>query len=146
MLMSGLGLPNQSPENSGQCNGLVHGPTGGSGRQSLQVEWKVMLDWGRGLNRFDFERSTDVGERAGTKGKRFGVVGLPSLVLGAKVKCPRVLKIRGKDNCFISSLSGQLNSKIPRIQSHKGKFQLPVQEVFLGEGVKPVDSIAEAAC
>lgn len=110
------------------------------------MEWKIVLNRRRGLDRIDFESGTDVGKGARTEGKRFGVMSLPSLVLSAKVECPRVLEVRGKDNRFVSGLSGQLNTEIPGVQGHKGKFQVLIQEVLLSEGVEAADCIAEAAC
>lgn len=110
------------------------------------MEGEVMLDRRRRLNGLDLEGSTDIRKRTRTEGEGLRVVGLPSLVLGAKVECPGVLEVWGKDDRLVSSLPRELNTKIPRIQGHKGKFKVLAQEVFLGEGVKSADSIAEAAC
>lgn len=48
---------------------------------------------------------------------------LPTLVFGAKVESARVLKVRGEHNSFVTSLTGQLDTKIPSIQGNKHKVQ-----------------------
>jgi hypothetical protein len=88
VLVRRLRLPNQAAENASQSDGLLHGPAGRGGGQCLKVEGEVMLDRSRGLDRFNFKRSADVGKRAGAERERLGVMGLPSLVLGAEVKGP----------------------------------------------------------
>ena len=105
-----------------------------------------MLDRRRRLERLDFKGGTDVREGAGAEGKRLGVVSLPSLVLGAKVECPRMLKVSGKDNGLVSGLARQLNTEVPGIQGHKSEFEVLGDEVLLSEGVEAANSIAEAAC
>lgn len=105
-----------------------------------------MLNGGRGLNGFDFQSGTDVGEGAGTEGKRLGMVSLPTLVLGTKIKGARVLQVGREDDGLVSSLPRKLHTEIPRVQRHEGKLQVLADEVFLSEGVETVDGIAESAC
>lgn len=146
VLVRGLGFADEPAEDAGQGDGLVHGASGGGGGQGLQVEGKVVLDGSGGLDGFDFEGSADVGEGTRAKGQGLGVVSLPSLILGAKVKRPGVLKIRRQHHRLVASLTGQLHPKVPRIQCHKGEFQVLADEMFLGEGVKAVDGVAESTC
>lgn len=68
MLMWGLGLADQAAEDAGQRNGFLHGPAWRRGGQRLQMEREVVFDGGGGLNGFDFEGGTDVGEGTGTEG------------------------------------------------------------------------------
>lgn len=146
MLMRGLRLPDQAAQHSGQGDGLLHSAPGRGGSQRLQVEGKVVLDGGGGLDGLDFEGGADVGERAGAEGQRLGVVSLPSLIFGTEVECPGVLKVCRKHDCLVPSLTRQLYTKIPRIQRHKGELQVLADEVFLGESVEAVDGVAESAC
>ena len=141
-----LRLANQTAKNSCQSDGLLHGTARRGGSQGLQVERQVVLDGGRRLNGLDLEGSTDVGQGTGAEGQRFGVVSLPSLVLGTQVEGARVLQVRGKDDGLVASLAGQLDAEIPRVQSYKGKFVVVLGEVLLGELVQAVDGIAERAC
>lgn len=146
VFMRRLGLADQSSEHSSQSDGLLHGPSRRSGGQSLQMEGEVVLDGGGGLDGFDFEGGADVGERAGAERQRLGVVSLPSLIFGAQIEGARVLEVRGEDDRLVSGLTRQLHPKIPRIQRHEGKLQVLADEVFLGEGVKAGDGIAESTC
>lgn len=146
MLVRRLGLADQTAEHTREGNSFLHGPSRRSGRQGLQVEGKVVLNGGRGLNGFDFQSGTDVGEGAGTEWKRLGMVSLPTLVLGTKIKGARVLQVGREDDGLVSSLPRKLHTEIPRVQRHKGKLQVLADEVFLSEGVEAVDGIAESAC
>ena len=146
VLVWGLRLADQAPQDTGEGDGFLHSTAGGGGGQGLQVERQVVFDGGGGLNGLNFEGGTDVGQRAGAKGKRLGVMGLPSLVFGTKVEGARVLEIGRKDDGLIAGLAGQLNTKIPRIQGDKGKLQVLGEKVFLGESVEPVDSVTESTC
>lgn len=141
-----LRLANQAAENASQSDGLLHCPARRGGGQCLKVEREVMFDRSGGLDRFNFKRSTDIGKRAGTERERLRVVGLPSLVLGAEVKGPGVLKIRGKDDSLVTSLTGQLHSEIPRIQRYKGELEILADEVFLGKSIEAVDCVTEGTC
>lgn len=95
MLMRRLRLADQTAQHTSEGDGFLHGTAGGSGGQGLQVEGQVVFDGRGGLDGLDFESGADVGEGAGAKGERLGVMGLPSLVLGAKVKGTGVLEVRG---------------------------------------------------
>lgn len=91
VLVSRLRLADETTEDSSKRNGLFHGTTGRCWRKSLEVEGQVVLDRRRGLNWLDLQSSADVGQGAGAERQRLGVVCLPSLVFGAKIKSPRVL-------------------------------------------------------
>lgn len=146
MFMRGLRLADQTSEDSGQRDGFFHGPPRRRWRQCLQMERKIVLDWRGGLDRFDLEGSADIGQGAGTKRQRLRVVGLPSLVLGTKVKGARVLQVRRQNDGLVSSLTGQLYAEIPGVEGHERELEILGDEVFLGEGIKPVDGIAEGPC
>ena len=146
VLMRGLRFADQTTENAGQGDGLLHGTTGRGGSQSLQVKRQVVFDRGRRLDGFDFECGTDIGQRAGTKGQRLRVMGLPSLVFGPQVKGARVLQVGREDNGLVAGLAGQLHPEIPRIQGHKRKLEVLADQMFLGEGIEPVDGITEGTC
>lgn len=146
MLMRGLRLADQTSEDSGQRDGFFHGPPRRRRRQCLQMERKIVLDWRGGLDGFDLEGSTDIGQGAGTKGQRLGVVGLPSLVFGTQVKGARVLQVRRQDDGLVSSLTGQLHPEIPGVEGHERELEILGDEMLLGEGIKPVDGITEGPC
>ena len=86
VLVRRLGLANQTAENASQSDSLLHGTARRSRGQGLQVEREVMLDGGARLHGLHLESRTDVGQRRGPKGKRLGMVLLPSLVLLAEVE------------------------------------------------------------
>lgn len=146
VLMRGLGFADQAPEDAGQSDGLFHGPARRRRSQRLQMEGQVVLDRGRRLHGFDFESSTDVGQRAGPKGQRLRVMRLPSLVFGAQVEGARVLQIRRQDDGLVAGLTGQLHPQIPRIQRHKRKLEVLADQMFLGERIEPVDGITKGTC
>lgn len=68
VLVRGLRLANQAAEDAGQRNGFLHGPSWRCWGERLQVEGEVVFDGGGGLDGFNFEGGTDVGEGAGTEG------------------------------------------------------------------------------
>ena len=123
-------------------SGVISGPThlGLRGRVASRTVQSG------GLDGLDLEGSADVGEGARTEGQRLGVVGLPALIFGAQVECPRVLQVCGQHDGLVTGLAGQLHAQIPRIQRHKGKLQVFAREVFLGEGIESGDGIAESPC
>lgn len=146
VLVRGLRLADQTAEDTGEGDGLLHGAAGGSGSQSLQVERQIVFDRSGGLNGFNLESGADVGKRAGAKGQRLGVMGLPSLVLGTEVKGARVLEVGRQDDGLVAGLAGQLDTEIPRVEGHEGKLEVLADEVFLGKSVETVDGIAESTC
>ncbi len=87
VLVGWLGLVDQSAEDTCEGDGLLHGAAGRCGSQGLQVEGQVVLDGGAGGDGLNLEGGTDVGEHGWTEWQGFGVVLLPSLVLGAEVEC-----------------------------------------------------------
>jgi hypothetical protein len=145
VLVGRLGLADQTAENSCKSDGLLHGTTRRGGSQGLQVEGQVVLDRGRRLNGLNLEGGTDVGQGAGAKGQRLGVVGLPSLVLGAQIEGARVLQVGREDDGLVASLTGQLDAEVPRVKGDKGKLEVVLGEVLVGELVEAVDGIAERA-
>ena len=70
---------------------------------------------------------------------------LPSLIFGAEVKGARVLEVWWQDDGLITSLTWQLNAKVPRIQCHKGKLKVLAKEMFLSKIVKGVDGVAKSS-
>ena len=90
----------------------------------MEMEWEVVLDWGGRLDRLDFESGADVGQSTGSEWKRLWVVCLPSLILGTKIKRPRVLKIWWKDDGLISCFPRQLHPQVPRVECDKGKLEV----------------------
>lgn len=108
------------------------------------MERKIVFN-GRGrLHGLDLEGGTDIRQRTRTEWQRFGMVRLPPLVFGPEIESARVLKVRRKHNGLVPSLPGKLNAEIPRVQCHKGKFEVLAEEVFLGEGIEAVDGITES--
>lgn len=62
VILGGLRLADQTTKNAGQGDGFLHGATGRSGSQSLQVERQVVLDGRTRLHRLHLESRADVGE------------------------------------------------------------------------------------
>lgn len=143
MLMSRLGLADQTTKNSSQRNRLLHSTSRGGRSQCLQMEGKIVFNGSGRLHGLDFEGGTDIRQRTRTEWQRLGMMRLPPLVFGPKIKSARVLKVRRKHDSLVPSLPGQLDTKIPRIQSHKGEFEVLAEKMFLGEGVETVDGITE---
>ena len=146
MIEGRLGLADQPPQHASQRNGLLHGPAGRRGGQGLQMEWEVVFDRRGGLNGLDFQGGADVGQRTGAERQRLRMMRLPSLVLGAQVKGPRVLQIWRQHHSLVPGLPRQLDTQIPRVQRHKGKLEVLADEVFLGKGVEAVDGVPEGTC
>lgn len=146
MLVRRLRLANQTPQDPGESNGLIHGTARRGGGQCLQVEGQVVLDGGRRLDGLDLEGGADVGERTGAERERFRVVGLPALIFGAQVESPGVLQVCRQHDRLVTSLAGQLHAQIPRIQRHKRKLEMFAGEVFLGKGIESGDGVAEGTC
>jgi hypothetical protein len=69
------------------------------------MEGQVVFNRGGGLNGFNFEGGTDVGERTRAEGQRLRVVSLPSLILGTKIERSGVLEIWGKNDRLVSGLT-----------------------------------------
>jgi hypothetical protein len=141
-----LGFANQTAEDPGEGDRLLHGTARRGGSQCLQVEGQVVFDGSRGLNGLDFEGSTDVGEGAGSERQRLGVVGLPALIFGAQVKSAGVLQEWGQDNGLVTGLAGQLHAQIPRIQRHKSKLELLGGKVLAGKSIESGNGITEGTC
>lgn len=80
-----------------------------------------MLNRSTGLDRFDLERCTDVGEHRGTEGQRLGMVLLPSLILGTKIEGAGVLEIGGKYDGLVTGFAGELDTEIPSVEGNKDK-------------------------
>lgn len=145
MLMRRLRLADESFENASQGDGFLHCAAGRGRGESLQVEWQVVFDRGRGLYGLDFEGRADVGQRAGAKRQGLWVMCLPSLVFGTEVERAGVLEVRGQDDGLVASLTRQLYTEIPRVEGHERKLQVLGDEVFLGKGIEAVDGVPESA-
>jgi hypothetical protein len=143
VLMGWLRLADQTTEHSGQCDGLLHSSAWRSWRQGLQVEGQVVLDRGAGLDGFDLERSTDVGEHGRAEGERFRVVLLPSLVLGAEIEGTGVLEVWRENDGLVSGLTRQLDTEVPRVEGDEGEIEVLGGQMLRGEGVEAVDGITE---
>ena len=146
MLVGRLGLADQPAKDASKGDGLLHGTPGRGGSQSLQMERKVMLDRGGGLDGLDLEGSADVGKVAGAERQGLGVVLLPALVFSAQVESTAVLEVRRQDDGLVAGFPGQLDAHVPRVEGHKGEFEVLGEEVLLGKGVEAVDGIAEGSC
>ena len=70
---------------------------------------------------------------------------LPSLVLGAKVKGPRVLEIGRKHDSLVAGFPRKLDTQVPGIERNKDKVQVLGRQMLRGEGVEPVDGVSEGA-
>lgn len=145
VLLGGLGLANQTPQDSGECNGLLHGTAGRSRSQCLQMKGEVVLDGCAGLDGLDFKSRTDVGEHRGAERQRLGVVLLPALVFSAEVEGSRVLQIGGEDNSLVTSLAGKLNPEVPRIESDKGKVEVLGGQVLGSKSIESRDRISKGS-
>lgn len=136
-----LGLPNQATKNTREGDGLLHGATGASGCQGLQVERQVMLNRSAGLNGLDLESSTDVAQHGWAEGQRLGVMLLPPLVLGTQVEGPGVLEVWRENHSLVSGLTGELDPKIPRVESDEDEFEVLRGQVLVGERIEPVNRV-----
>lgn len=146
VLMRGLRLANQTPEDSSQSDGFFHRTSGRRGSQGLEVERKVVLDGCGRLDGLNFEGGTDVGQRAGAKGQRFRVMSLPPLVFSAKVEGAGVLQVWRQNHGLVTGLSRKLDTEIPRVQGNKGELQVLAQQVLLSKRVEAVDGVPKGSC
>lgn len=73
------------------------------------------------------------------------MVSLPPLVFRTQIEGARVLEVRRKNHGFITGLSGQLNAKVPRVESDEGELEAFGHEVFLGKGIEASDCVSEGA-
>lgn len=146
MFVLGLRLSDQTTQNTGECDGLLHGSTRRSWCEGLQVKGQIVLDRCRGLHRFHLKSGTNVGQRARPERQRFGMMLLPFGVFCAQVVCSGVLQIGRQDHSLVAGLSRQLNTEIPRVERDKGEFQVFRDQVFVGEIVKPGNCISEGTC
>lgn len=106
---------------------------------------KIMLDRCRGLYGFDFKGGADVGQGTGAERQRLRMMCLPALVLSSEVECPRVLKVRWKNDCLVPSFTRKLNAKVPGVKCNKCKFEVVWEKVVLSKLVEKIDSVAEGA-
>lgn len=141
VILRGLRLADQTAKNAGQGNGLLHGATGRSGSQSLQVERQVVLNGRTRLYRLHLESRADVGEHRGPKGQRLGVVLLPSLIFSSQVKGARVLQIRRQHNSLVAGFSRELNSEVPGIEGDEDEIEVFRSQILGSERVEAGDGI-----
>lgn len=105
-----------------------------------------MLDRCGRLDGFDLEGGTDVGQGAWAERKGLRMVLLPPLVFRTEIERSRVLEVGRKNDGLIACLAGKLDTEIPRIEGHEGELEVLGQQMFLGKGIEPVDSIPEGTC
>lgn len=145
MLLGRLRLSDQAAEHAGEGNSLLHGTARRGRGQCLQVKGKIVLDGGAGLDGLDLESGADVGEHGRTKRQRLGMVLLPALVFRSQVKGSGVLEIGGENDGLVTSLTGKLNSKIPGIESDKGKFEVLGGQVFGSKSIESRDGVSKGS-
>jgi hypothetical protein len=143
MIGERLRLSDKTSQNSGKCDCFFEGAARILRSKSLKVEGKIVLDWCRRLNGFNFKSCTNICKSTGAKRQRLWMMRLPVLVFGAEVEGARVLEVRWQNNRLVTRLTWQLDPQIPCIQGHKRKFQVVGQEMLLCELVKPIDGFAE---
>lgn len=146
VLVCWLRLGNQAAENPGKSDCLLHGTAWRSWCQSLEVEWQVVLDWGRCGDWLNLEGGADVGEHRWAEWERLWVVLLPSLVLGAEIESTGVLEVWWKDNGLIASLTWKLNTEIPRIERDEREIEVLGGQILVGECIETGNGISESAC
>lgn len=145
VLVGRLGLVDQSAQDASKGDGLLHGAAWGRWCQGLQVERQVVLDGGAGGDGLNLERGTDVGEHGWPEWQGFGVVLLPSLVLGAEVECAGVLEVWWQDDGLVAGLTGKLDAEIPRVEGDEREVEVLRGQVLGGECVEAGDGITESA-
>lgn len=145
MLMRRLGLANETTENTGKGDSLLHRPTGRSWGESLQVERKVVLDGSTGLDWLDLKSGADVGEHGRPEGKRLGMMLLPSLVFSAEVEGTGVLEVGRKDYSLIPSFARKLDTEVPGIEGDEDELKVLRRQVLDGKGIETVNGVPECA-
>ena len=145
VLVSWLRLVNQATKNAGKSNGLLHSTAWRRWSQRLEVEWKVVLNWGGGSDWLDLKSSADVGKHRWAEWERLRVVLLPSLVLSAEVEGAGVLEVWWEDNSFVAGLARKLNTEVPAVEGDEGELEVLRGQVLVGKRIEAGDSIAESA-
>lgn len=146
VLVGWLRLLDQATENAGKSDSLLHSTAWAGWSQSLEVEWKVVLDWGRGGDRLDLKSGTDVGEHRWAEWEGLRVVLLPSLVLGAEIESTGVLEVWWQDNGLVAGLAWKLNAEIPAVEGDEGEVEVLRRQVLVGKRVEAGNGISESAC
>jgi len=145
VLVTRLGLANQATENTGKGDGFLHGTTGRGGSKSLQVERQVVLDGCTGLDGLHLKGSTYISQGRRPKWKRFGMVLLPSLVLGTQIESPGVLEIRRENDRLVSGFPRKLDTEIPGLKGDEDKFEVLRRQMLGSEGIETVDGVPEGS-
>lgn len=145
MLVLGLRFADQATQDASKGDSFVHSPARGGGSEGLEVKRQVVLDGSARLHGLDLESSTNVSQRRRAEGQRLRVVLLPSLVLGSQIEGARVLEIWRQDNGFVAGFSGELDAKVPSIQSDEDEVKVLGVEVLGGEGIETVNCVPERA-
>jgi hypothetical protein len=70
---------------------------------------------------------------------------LPSLVLRSEIERSRVLEIWRQHHGFIASFTGELNTKVPRVEGHEGEVEILRGQMLGCEGIETVDRITEGS-
>lgn len=140
-----LALANETSQDAGKGNGLLHGAAGRRWGQCLKVKGQVVLNWGRRLHRLHFKCSTDVCQGARTEGEALGVVSLPALVLGAQVEGSRVLQVWREYDRLVARLARQLDAEVPGVECDECEGEVFGDQMLLCEGAKAIDGVTERA-
>lgn len=143
VLIGGLGLPDQTAEDTSEGDSFVHSPAGRGRGESLEMEGQVVLDGSTRLHRLDLESRTDISQRRRAKGQALGMMLLPSLVFGPQIERPGVLEIWREHNGFVAGFSGELDPEVPSIQGYEDEVEVLRVEMLGGEGIETVNSVPE---
>lgn len=141
VILRGLRLADQTTQNAGQGDGLLHGATGRGGSQSLQMERQVVLDGRTRLHRLHLESRADVGEHRGPKGQRLGMVLLPSLIFSSQVEGAGVLQIGRQHDGLVAGFARELNSEVPGVKGDEDEVEVFRSQILGSKRVEAGDGI-----
>lgn len=105
----------------------------------------------RGADFLNLEASADRRQAGGAESQGLGVVGLEGLVLAAETEEYGVLEVGWKHHVLVTSLTRQLNAKIPRRQGDESERRRSARsrvlghKVLAGVGVEGRNGVTETA-
>lgn len=88
------------------------------------MEGQVVLNGSTRLDSLYLQGRADVGQGRWAKRQRFGMVLLPSLVLGSQVEGAGVLEVWWKHDGLVASFAGKLDAQIPCIEGNEDEVQV----------------------